>query len=67
MPELLLHKCTAESIAHELRKLLGDTAARRDMLEGYRQMSANLGPKDSADETARLLVEDLKDLKSEKA
>lgn len=62
--ELLLHKCTADSIAHELEKLLGDTAERRNMLAGYKTMSDRLGEKDSAGETARLLVEDLKSLKS---
>lgn len=59
VPELLLHQCTVEAVAHSLVPLLKDTAARRAQLDGYRRIREILGTKDPAREAARIIVADL--------
>lgn len=43
IPELLMHLCTVESIDTHLTQLLGDTAERAAMLDGYRRLADRLG------------------------
>lgn len=57
--ELLVHLCTEKNITESLRPLLSDTPRRRDMLDGYRTVRERLGNNDSAETTAKLLVDDL--------
>lgn len=59
VPELLLHQCTADGMAKSLRPLLGDTAERRAMEEGYALVAQRLGKMDCAKTTARQLFNDL--------
>ncbi len=56
VPELLLHRCTAESIAHELSPLLLNSPKREWQLSGYRSMRRRLGTEDAARRVARLMT-----------
>ena len=58
--ELLMHQCSVESVAAELRALLPDSDARRAMLDGYARMSAILGTADSAATAASRIVDNLR-------
>ncbi len=61
VPELLLHMCTAESVADSLAPLLReDTLQRRAQLEGYADMRSRLGIGDAAATAAAIIVGDLK-------
>lgn len=48
VPELLLHKCTPDSIARELRPLLQASPQRDWQLAGYRNMKKKLGTTDAS-------------------
>ncbi|MDE7159781.1 MAG: lipid-A-disaccharide synthase [Muribaculaceae bacterium] len=60
VPELLLHKCTAESIAHELSPLLQNSPQREWQLSGYRNMRRRLGNDDAARRVAELVYNSVK-------
>lgn len=59
VPELLLHLCNPDNIAEHLAPLLGDTAERRSMLDGYAAVTRRLGDTDSAITAATQLLKDL--------
>lgn len=64
VPEMLLHFCTPESVADELRKLTPEQAPRRlEMLAGYDDVAAILGAPGAAEKAASEIIADLKDLK----
>lgn len=58
--ELLMHHCSVENVAAELRALLPDSEARRSMLQGYAEMNARLGDNDCAAVAAAGIVAHLK-------
>ncbi|MGN1246382.1 MAG: lipid-A-disaccharide synthase [Muribaculaceae bacterium] len=60
--ELLMHHCSVENVAAELRALLPDSDARRAMLQGYADMDARLGNNDCAAVAANGIVAHLKKL-----
>lgn len=60
VPELLLHNCTVESVAHTLVPLLKDTAARRAQLEGYENIRTILGTEDPAATAAAIITRELR-------
>ena len=60
IPELLMHLCTADAVADALGPLLRDPPERQAQLDGYARIREILGTKDSAAETARLLIADLR-------
>lgn len=57
VPELLVHKCTADSIARELSPLLQPSPKRDFQLQGYRNMQRRLGTYVAAEYAAELIVE----------
>lgn len=57
VPELLVHKCTVDSIARELSPLLQPSPKRDFQLQGYRTMQRRLGNYVAAEYTAELIVE----------
>lgn len=59
VPELLVHKCTADSIARELSPLLQPSPRRDFQLQGYRNMKMRLGTYVAAEYTAELIVDSL--------
>lgn len=60
VPELLVHKCTADSIARELSPLLQPSPRRDFQLQGYRTMQRRLGNAVAAEYAAELIVDSLK-------
>lgn len=61
IPEMLLHYCTPEAVAAELRRLTPDSSeARATMLEGYAEMRRILDGGNAADNAARIITEDLR-------
>lgn len=58
--ELLMHHCSVENVAAELRALLPDSDARRTMLQGYAEMNVRLGDNDCAAVAAAGIVAHLK-------
>lgn len=63
IPEMLLHFCTPEAVAAELRRLTPDQSNDRiAMLDGYAAMRRVLGDKDAALNSAELIINDLNDL-----
>ena len=60
VPELLVHKCTVESIARELSPLLQPSPRRDFQLQGYRNMQRRLGTYVAAEYAAELIVDSLK-------
>lgn len=56
IPELLMHRCTVDSIGSHLSQLLGDTPARDAMIDGYHRLAARLGTDVCTDAAARLIV-----------
>ena len=60
--ELLMHHCSVENVAAELRALLPDSEARRSMLQGYAEMNVRLGDNDCAAVAAGGIVAHLKKL-----
>lgn len=65
VPELLVHKCTVDSIARELSPLLQPSPRRDFQLQGYRNMQRRLGTYVAAEYTAELIVDSLKVKRSE--
>jgi lipid-A-disaccharide synthase len=59
IPELLMHLCTIDSIDSHLTQLLGDTAERKAMLDGYRRLADRLGTDVCTSTAARLINESL--------
>ena len=60
VPELLVHKCTVESIARELSPLLQPSPRRDFQLQGYRNMKLRLGTYVAAEYAAELIVDSVK-------
>lgn len=58
VPELLVHKCTVESIARELSPLLQPSPRRDFQLQGYRNMKMKLGNSVAAEYAAELIVKE---------
>lgn len=64
IPEMLLHNCTPEAVAAQLRRLTPDQSNDRiAMLDGYAAMHRVLGDSDAAANSARIIINDLNDLK----
>lgn len=60
VPEMLLHNCTAEAVAAELRRLTPDQSnSRIAMLDGYASMRDALGDRDAAANAAEIIINDL--------
>lgn len=59
VPELLVHKCTVESIERELSPLLLASPQRDWQLSGYRQMRRKLGTSIASEYAARLIENSL--------
>lgn len=60
VPELLVHKCTVDSIARELSPLLQPSPRRDFQLSGYRNMQRRLGTYVAAEYAAELIVDSLR-------
>lgn len=56
VPELLLHRCTEESIVRHLSPLLQPSPVRDRMLAGYKEMRRRLGTDRATDRAAALIV-----------
>lgn len=56
VPELLVHKCTVDSISRELSPLLQPSPRRDFQLQGYRAMKNKLGTYVAAEYAAELIV-----------
>ncbi|MCF0213672.1 MAG: lipid-A-disaccharide synthase [Muribaculaceae bacterium] len=56
IPELLINRCTAESVETELRSILPGGGRRQAMLEGYRRMRAALGSSDASRQAASHII-----------
>ena len=59
VPELLVHHCTADSIAEHLGPLLTGSPERDRMLGGYKTVKRRLGDNDAAEHTGKLIVAEL--------
>lgn len=62
VPEMLLQYCTPELVGDKLKKLLGETSERKEMLEGYGEMRGRLtssGSLTAPEKTAGLIVKSL--------
>ena len=58
--EKLLHQCTPVAVAEALSPLTALTSKKRQkMLDDYKEMRAILGDGDAAENTARLIIDDL--------
>lgn len=60
VPELLVHKCTADSISRELSPLLQASPKRDKQIQGYRNMQRRLGTFVAAEYAAELIVDSLR-------
>lgn len=60
VPELLLHECTSSNISSELSPLLQTSPIRDRQIQGYRQMRKKLGTGIAAENTARLILEQVR-------
>lgn len=60
VPELLVHRCTADAIARELTPLLQPSPRRDFRISGYRNMQRRLGTYVAAEYAAELIVDSLK-------
>lgn len=63
VPELLLDRCTPDSIARELSPLLQPSPRRSFQIQGYRNMQRRLGNAVAAQTTAQLIVDSLRNAK----
>lgn len=54
--ELIQQDCNPDAVAHELGRLLNDTAYRSGMLENYQALLERLGPVGASSRTAALIV-----------
>ena len=60
VPERLLHTCTPDIVGETLAPLLREGApAREAQLAGYADMRRILGTENAADNTARLIIDEL--------
>ena len=60
IPEMLLHECTPELVAHRLAPLLREGSPERTaQLDGYAAMRATLGTTDAPATAARIITDDL--------
>lgn len=59
VPELLLHLCTADSIARELGPLLQNSPKREWQITGYKTMRRRLGNSVAADYAAEIITDSL--------
>jgi len=59
VPELLLHQCTAETIARELSPLLQPSPRRDWQIAGYKNMRRRLGNSVAAEYAAELIIDSL--------
>lgn len=64
VPELLVHKCTVDSIARELAPLLQPSPRRDWQISGYKNMQRRLGNYVAAEYAAELIVEDVNQVKN---
>lgn len=62
VPELLVHKCTVDSISRELSPLLQASPRRDWQIQGYRNMQRRLGTYVAAEYAAELIVDSLRPL-----
>ena len=60
VPELLVHKCTVDSIARELSPLLQPSPRRDFQMQGYRTMQRRLGSYVAAECAAEKIVDSLR-------
>lgn len=60
VPELLLHKCTPEAVASNLRAILPDSPGRNAQLQGYELIRRKLGSAGAAATAANLILKDLR-------
>lgn len=60
VPELLVHRCTADAISRELSPLLQPSPRRDWQIQGYRNMQRRLGTSVAADYAAELIVGSLR-------
>ena len=60
VPELLVHKCTVDSISRELSPLLQPSPRRDWQIQGYRNMQRRLGTYVAAEYAAELIVDSLR-------
>lgn len=60
VPELLVHRCTADSIARELSPLLQPSPKRDWQIQGYRNMQRRLGNAVATQYAAELIVDSVK-------
>lgn len=59
VPELLVHKCTVDSISEHMAPLLAGSPERDKMLAGYKAVRRRLGTHDAPLRTAELIVDSL--------
>ncbi|MCM1004865.1 MAG: lipid-A-disaccharide synthase [Prevotella sp.] len=59
VPELLVHRCTVDSIATHLKPLLTDSPERDRQIAGYKNMRRRLGTSVATDTTAKLIYNSL--------
>lgn len=59
VPELLLHKCTADSVKNHLETILPNQPGRDEQLRGYEAIRRNLGITKAASTAAELILKDL--------
>ncbi len=59
VPELLVHRCTAETIAHALSPLLQSSPQRDWQLSGYKKMRRILTTDDAPTQTAEAIYHSL--------
>lgn len=59
VPELLMHKCTPESVRHHLKTILPGQPAREQQLRGYDLIRRKLGTTKAASTAADLILKDL--------
>ena len=60
VPELLVHRCTADAISRELSPLLQPSPRRDWQIQGYRNMQRRLGTSVAADYAAELIAGSLR-------
>lgn len=63
VPEMLLHHCNADEVAHELHNIIPGSSGRTKMLEGYQRMRNLLGQSNAASKTATEIINDLNNKK----
>lgn len=57
VPELLQNAATIESVSHHLRRILGDSHARQDMLSGFAEVRRRLGGPGASDRAAEEVIQ----------